>query len=759
MAERKIEPRLVRGMRDFMPAEARRRNAAMAALREVFEGFGFEPLDTPAVEPLDVLMGKYSEETDKLVFKLAKGDGDDSALRYDLTVPLSRVVAMHASEIALPWKRYHIAPVWRAEKPQRGRFREFLQCDVDTVGAPAPVADAEILAVAAAGYRKIGLPDVILLVNDRRLAGAVCEKAGAQGAAAAFLIRTLDKVDKVGAPGVEEILRKGEEREGRDAIRLGPEAIPVVRDLLAARADPAGSLAAAEKLLSGTSSGAAAVQGLRALLQLCEQAGLGGALRPDVALVRGADYYTGPIFEAVLPKGGIGSVGGGGRYDGLVGSFLGRDVPAVGFSFGLERVLVILGEREKEAAAPAPADVMVAVFSHDLAGDALRLAGELRAAGLRADVWPGEPSRLKKQYEHADRRKIPYVALVGPEEWQSHTVSLKLMGAGERLIRVPRDGVAAFVHAYSTVEAREDLLMKTGVVLAKRGESARALRAFDAIIKANPESASAWKGKATMLMRDQDFGGAADAYARALQIKPDDALAIRGRATCLIRAQRHDDALQVLKSELEKNPSTAENWLLLGLIHKDRGAWAEALGAFENAIQHSPADFTAWTARGTALFRLGRMGEALSTFEKSTSLRPATAAGWINKGYVLYALDRIPEAREALQRARSADPREFAAFREYLWSRVEELSRAELKAKPNNVQSWRNLVLALQRLGRGAEAAAQMERVKELDPSQVAALSALERIEGEDELPELLSHGNAARVLATEGANSALAGV
>ncbi len=452
-------------MRDFMPAEARRRNAAMAALRDVFESFGFEPIDTPAVEPLDVLMGKYSEETDKLVFRLQRGDSDESALRYDLTVPLSRVVAMHAGEIALPWKRYHIAPVWRAEKPQRGRFREFLQCDVDTVGAPAPVADAEILAAAAAGYRKLGLPEVLLLVNDRRLAQAVCEKAGAAGPAAGFLIRTLDKVDKIHEAGVRDALASGEEREGREPIRLGPDAWPVVHDLLRARADtPAGTLAAVEKLLAGTPSGPAAVQGLRALLQLCEQAGLGGTVRPDVALVRGADYYTGPIFEAVLPHGpeggpstssgqGIGSVGGGGRYDGLVGSFLGRDVPAVGFSFGLERVLVILGERETlrqaqgEAAAEAPADVMVAVFSHDLAGDALRLAAELRQAGLRAEVWPGEPSRLKKQYEHADRRKVAYVALVGPDEHGKGEVALKAMKTGGR-VTVPRATLAETVRGF-----------------------------------------------------------------------------------------------------------------------------------------------------------------------------------------------------------------------------------------------------------------------------------------------------------------------
>ena len=435
-------------MRDFLPDEARRRNACIDVLRHVFESYGFEPLDTPAVEPLEVLMGKYGDEADRLVFEIA-GRGDDpkpeSALRYDLTVPLARVVAMHQAEIALPWKRWQIAPVWRAERPQRGRFREFLQCDIDTVGAPAPVADAEIAACAVSAYRALGFDDVVLRVNHRGVIRALGETLSLDGVSAGFLLRTIDKEDRLGLDGVCDALTAG-----GDGVSLPAGTRDLVRGLFAAR-DCTDPIAALEKLLGAAPSAGPALTELRQLWEYVTGSGCVPGARLDPALMRGLDYYTGPVFEAVIPAGGIGSLGGGGRYDGLVGVFLGRDVPAVGFSVGLERLLVLLAERDAGAPAPAAADVLVVTFSHDLVAPSLALAAELHAEGLRAEVFPGPPGRLAKQYAYADKRHLPFVLLVGPDEAAAGVVAVKdLVARDER--RIPRAEVAA--HMAKELDAR-----------------------------------------------------------------------------------------------------------------------------------------------------------------------------------------------------------------------------------------------------------------------------------------------------------------
>jgi len=443
MAKPKIQPKIERGMRDFLPEVMRRRNWCMQQLREVFESFGFEPLDTPAVESLAVLMGKYGEEGDRLIFKLAKGDGNESALRYDLTVPLARVVAMHQNEIALPWKRYHIAPVWRAERPQRGRFREFLQCDIDTVGAPAPVADAEVVSVAAAAYRALGFGDVVLRLNHRGLVTALCQTAGVDpdSPAAGFLLRIIDKEDRLGVDGVCDTLAAGEAKEGRDPISVEAGVVSLVRDLLATR-ESDDIPTAMEGLLGAAAAAPQAFAELRAVVRALQESGAAPGAKVDPGLMRGLDYYTGPIFEAVVPDGGIGSVGGGGRYDGLIGTMLGRDIPAVGFSVGLERLLVVLALREaaKQDRTQGASDVLVATFNDDLVGDAMALAGKIRAVGLRAEVFPGPPGKLKKQYTYADKRGIRLVALVGPDEAAIEVVQLKDLREGSEE-RMPREDV------------------------------------------------------------------------------------------------------------------------------------------------------------------------------------------------------------------------------------------------------------------------------------------------------------------------------
>lgn len=455
MAKPTIQPSIERGMRDFLPEVMRRRNWCMQQLRAVFESFGFEPLETPAVESLAVLMGKYGEEGDRLIFKLAKGEGKESALRYDLTVPLARVVAMHQNAIALPWKRYHIAPVWRAERPQRGRFREFLQCDIDTVGAPAPVADAEVICVAAAAYKAVIPREVKIRVNHRGLVTALCERAGfgPDDPRAGFLLRVVDKEDRLGVDGVCEALAAGEAREGRDPIGIEPAVVGLVRALFETRgADDV--IGAVRDLCGDAPSAPHAASELRAVMRAVEESGGAPNAVVDPALMRGLDYYTGPVFEVTCPGAEMGSIGGGGRYDGLIGTMLGREIPAVGFSVGLERLLVLLAEDEAGSEALNRAsNLVIAIFSDEFVGASLKLAAEVRGAipllqrernrsnapgdqpwneQYGVEVFPGKPGKMGKQFAWAAKRRAEYVAVVGPDEAATDSVTVKDLSSGEQ---------------------------------------------------------------------------------------------------------------------------------------------------------------------------------------------------------------------------------------------------------------------------------------------------------------------------------------
>ncbi|NOY26281.1 MAG: histidine--tRNA ligase, partial [Oligoflexia bacterium] len=317
---------LPKGMRDLLPRQMIHRKRVIATIAQVFDRYGFAPLQTPAMERIETLLGKYGDDGDKLIFKVLKrGQGGargevDQALRYDLTVPLARVVAMNA-DLPLPFKRSQIQPVWRADRPQRGRYREFYQCDVDTVGAPLGLADAECLAVVHDSLLALGFTDFIIRLNDRRWLAALAAACGAQDRETE-LITAIDKLDKIGRDGVSRDLT------GRG---FGPNQITTLWRHL--DGDP----------LPGA-------QQINADLDRVQAYALGLGVDPsrlqrDRTLARGLDYYTGPVFETVLTDGGVGSVSGGGRYDGLIGMFSGRDIPAVGVSLGLERLIVLMEER------------------------------------------------------------------------------------------------------------------------------------------------------------------------------------------------------------------------------------------------------------------------------------------------------------------------------------------------------------------------------------------------------------------------------
>ena len=412
-------------MRDFLPEDVRRREHVIGIITRVYERYGYEPLETPAVENIDTLLGKYGDEGNKLIFKILKrGEHEasgqaDLALRYDLTVPLARVVAEHQAKLPRLFKRYQIQPVWRADRPARGRFREFYQCDVDSMGSTSPAVEAELCAAVADALTELGFTDFVIRVNHRQLLTSLLTVAGVGSSLHGEALVAIDKLDKIGADGV--------------AKELGPRGIDAASQtaLLAffqsSAAEP--ELDRLSGFVGEDAAGRDAVANLRAILELTRGTSAAGRIRVDPTLARGLSYYTGAIMEinvADLP----GSLGGGGRYDNLIGMFLGQEIPACGFSLGLERILVVMTERGMFPASLAmtPADVMVAIFDAAGTPHAMRVADMLRREGLRVLVYP-DADKIGKQIKYADSRAIPFVALLGENEISAGTVTVKNLGA------------------------------------------------------------------------------------------------------------------------------------------------------------------------------------------------------------------------------------------------------------------------------------------------------------------------------------------
>jgi histidyl-tRNA synthetase len=417
-----------RGMRDFLPHEVRRREHVIGVIRRVYERYGFEPLETPAVENIETLVGKYGEEGNKLIFKiLRRGEHEasgqaDLALRYDLTVPLARVVAEHQAALPRFFKRYQIQPVWRADRPARGRFREFYQCDADALGSTSPVVEAELCAAVSEALSELGFADFVIRLNDRRLLAGILDATGIAPPLHADTLIALDKLDKIGREGVTaELLQRGvaQASAGRllDVFAEVEAGAPVAR---------------LRTLLADHAAGCEGLETLATVLDLAGSTPAAGRIRLDPSLARGLSYYTGAIMEVAVPD-LAGSLGGGGRYDNLVGMFLGRDIPACGFSLGLERILVVMSERGMFPAAvqSAPADVLVTRWSGGDAAFALALARDLRLAGLRVEVYP-ETDKLGKQLRYASTRGIPFVVVAGDDERSRAEVSVKEMATGSQ---------------------------------------------------------------------------------------------------------------------------------------------------------------------------------------------------------------------------------------------------------------------------------------------------------------------------------------
>ncbi|OFW21062.1 MAG: histidine--tRNA ligase [Acidobacteria bacterium RIFCSPLOWO2_12_FULL_66_21] len=434
MASQQTRP--ARGMRDFLPEDVRRRDYVIGVVAAVYQRYGFEPLETPALENIETLTGKYGEEGNKLIFKvLRRGEHESSgetdlALRYDLTVPLARVVAEYRGKLPRFFKRYQIQAVWRADRPARGRFREFYQCDVDAIGSKSMVVEAELCAAVSDVLLALGFAAFDIKVNHRAVLTGLLSATGIPLPFHGTALVAIDKLDKIGRDGVRrELVERGIGEPAADA------ALDIFKDGV--------TIEQVRGALTGRVEALAGLDDVRQIFELSQATAAGAHLRFDPSLARGLSYYTGAIMEiavADLP----GSLGGGGRYDGLIGMFSGEDVPACGFSLGLERILVVMAERgmfPADVQKPS-ADVLVALFDEQTVTGALRLAGELRAAGLRVEVYP-EPDKLGKQMKYAAGKGIPFAAILGGDEIAAGQVTIKNLGTGEQ---VTLDRAAAASH-------------------------------------------------------------------------------------------------------------------------------------------------------------------------------------------------------------------------------------------------------------------------------------------------------------------------
>ena len=450
-----------RGMRDFLPADVRKREYVINVIKSVYERYGFEPLETPAAENIETLMGKYGEEGNQLIFKILKrgvhaSTGEaDLALRYDLTVPLARVVAEYKDKLPKFFKRYQIQPVWRADRPARGRFREFYQCDVDILGSRSVVVEAEICAAAGEALTRLGFADYTIKLNHREVLTGILDGAGVDPRKHEVALVALDKLDKIGHENVARELHGREIADESSAHLLkffgDLASLDQAADVTSGD-DPdkknaslnAAVLGRLVEFIGAHETGAHGIDELRMILQHADANRIAPRIRIDPSLARGLSYYTGAIFEIAVPD-LAGSLGGGGRYDELVGMFLGQSVPACGFSLGLERIVVVMNEREMFPAESvgAPADVMVAVWNEEAMEESIALATELRQEGLRVDLYP-EADKLGKQLKYASARAIPFVAIIGEDERARGEVAVKNLASGEQR-SVARNMVAAEV--------------------------------------------------------------------------------------------------------------------------------------------------------------------------------------------------------------------------------------------------------------------------------------------------------------------------
>ncbi len=392
----------LKGFRDFLPEKMAIRTEVIRRLRSVFERYGFEELQTPVLEYSEVLLGKYGEEVEKLMYLFQDPGGRDVGMRYDLTVPLARVVSTY-QDLPKPFKRYQIQQSYRAENTQKGRYREFYQCDVDIVGSTSPLADAEILAVINDSLRALEFPNYTIRVNSRQVLFSIMEAAGIERDKWLTTIQSIDKLDKKSRFEVEEELRG----KGLQSNKV----TEIFNSIEKAKPD----------------------EFLEKVLGYAKSLGADKNVKFDPTVARGLDYYTGPIFESVVEKPKIGSVTGGGRYDELLKALGGPDLPATGTTVGLDRVCDVIEELNLwPDVAKSVSQILVTIFNPELLLQSVKLAAELRKNGINTELYPDDSTKMEKQLKYADKKRIPFIAIIGPDEASKDVIQLKNMQSGEQ---------------------------------------------------------------------------------------------------------------------------------------------------------------------------------------------------------------------------------------------------------------------------------------------------------------------------------------
>lgn len=437
------KPSIPKGTRDFSPAEMVRRNYIFDTIKGVFQQYGYLPIETPAMENLDTLLGKYGEEGDKLLFKilnsgdfLAKADASllevkdsnritsqisEKGLRYDLTVPFARFVVQHQNEITFPFKRYQIQPVWRADKPQKGRYREFFQCDVDVVGSNSLLNEVELIQIVDEVFKKLNIR-VLIKLNNRKILAGIAEIIGESSRMTDITV-AIDKLEKIGPEKVNnELQERG----------LSKSAIEKLQPILALKGSNEEKLQSLQTILKESETGLKGVEEVSEVLNLVKVLGLSTAVEMDLTLARGLNYYTGAIFEVKALDVAIGSITGGGRYDDLTGIFGLPGVSGVGISFGADRIFDVMNQQDLYPQdVTATTTILFVNFGDREAAWCMKLAAQLRGQGIKAEVYP-DAAKMKKQMAYADKKGVPYVAIVGEDEMTGNKVTLKNMVSGDQ---------------------------------------------------------------------------------------------------------------------------------------------------------------------------------------------------------------------------------------------------------------------------------------------------------------------------------------
>lgn len=448
------KPSIPKGTRDFGPLEMARRNYIFDTIRSAMRLYGYSPIETPAMENLTTLMGKYGEEGDKLLFKILNSgdylrgidpelvsDGGDyvkltphiaeKGLRYDLTVPFARFVVQHRNELQMPFKRYQIQPVWRADRPQKGRYREFYQCDADVVGSDSLINEIELLQLIDDVFTRLGIR-IIIKLNNRKVLSGIAELIGAPEKIVDITV-AIDKIDKIGIEAVNaELIERG----------ITPQAVETLRPIITMDGSTSERINRLDELLATSETGRKGVAELREVIAGVENLGLNADLELDVSLARGLNYYTGTIIEVKARDVAIGSITGGGRYDNLTGVFGMPGLSGVGISFGADRIYDVLNALDlypKDATTGT--QLMFTNFGIDEAAASMKMLKKVRAAGIRAEIYP-DAAKMKKQMSRADALAIPYVAIVGETELAQNKLTLKNMISGEQKLLSIEEAIA-----------------------------------------------------------------------------------------------------------------------------------------------------------------------------------------------------------------------------------------------------------------------------------------------------------------------------